>query len=115
MRRGDLYWVDLDPALGSEAAKLRPALVVSGDAANRAAERTGRGVITVAPVTSDVRRVYPFQVRLPKGEAALRTESKVQCEQVRSIAVQRLRDRIGGLPGDLMAEVDRAVRLHLAL
>ncbi len=67
MRRGDIVIVTLDPALGSETAKTRPAVVVSNDAANATATRLGRGVITVVPVTSNVSRVYPFQVLLPAG------------------------------------------------
>lgn len=60
MRRGDVVWVDLDPAVGSEASKRRPAVVVSNDGANRSAQSLGRGVVTVVPVTSQTRNVYPF-------------------------------------------------------
>jgi len=57
--------VDLDPVRGSEANKRRPAVIVSNDGANSTAERLGRGVLTVAPVTSRSERVYPFQVLCP--------------------------------------------------
>ena len=57
MRRGEIRLVDLDPAQGAEANKRRPAVVVSNDGANATAERLGRGVITVVPVTSNVTRV----------------------------------------------------------
>ncbi|QTR04884.1 type II toxin-antitoxin system PemK/MazF family toxin, partial [Saccharothrix algeriensis] len=98
MRRGDIYWVDLDPALGAEANKTRPAVVVSNDAANRAAGRGGRGVVTVVPITSNTTRVYPFQVLLPAKDCGLGSDSKAQAEQVRTVAAARLRSRIGALP-----------------
>ena len=65
MRRGEIRLVDLEPVRGSEAGKRRPAVVVSHDRANAAAARLGRGVVTVVPVTSNVARIFPFQVLLP--------------------------------------------------
>jgi mRNA interferase MazF len=115
MRRGDIVTVDLDPTLGSEAAKIRPAVVVSNDAANETATRLGRGVITVVPVTSNVARVYPFQVLLPTRQTGLAHDSKAQAEQVRSIAVQRVVRRIGRLTPAAMADLDQALRVHLGL
>jgi mRNA interferase MazF len=115
MRRGDIYSVDLDPVLGSEADKYRPAIVVSNDAANQTATRLGRGVVTVVPVTSNLERVYPFQVRLPSETTGLGRDSKAQAEQVRSIAVQRIGRWLGRVPDGLMQEVDEALRLHLGL
>jgi len=76
MHRGEIYLVDLDPARGSEASKRRPAVVVSNDAANATAARLGRGVVTVVPVTSNLDRVHPFQVRLPAEETGLDRDSK---------------------------------------
>ena len=65
MLRGEIHSVDLDPAMGSEANKRRPAIIVSNDGANMAATRLGRGVVTVVPVTSNFEHVYPFQVLAP--------------------------------------------------
>lgn len=115
MRRGEIRSVDLDPARGSEASKRRPAVIVSNDAANMTAARLGRGVITVVPVTSNVARIYPFQVLLPGAETGLRRDSKAQAEQVRSVAVERLGQRLGRVPAALMLRIDEALRLHLAL
>jgi mRNA interferase MazF len=115
VKRGDIHLVDLDPALGSEADKRRPAVIVSNDGANMTAARLGRGVVTVVPITSNVDRVFPFQVLLPATETGLRHDSKAQAEQVRSIAVQRVRSKVGALPGPLLAELEEALRLHLAL
>lgn len=115
MRRGEIVNVSLDPVRGSEAGKTRPAVVVSNDAANATATRLGRGVITVVPVTSNTARIYPFQVMLPAGQTGLRQDSKAQAEQVRSVAVERVGERVGRLPAALIAELDRALRIHLSL
>ncbi len=115
MRRGDICLVDFEPALASEANKRRPAVVVSNDGANTAATRLGRGVITVVPVTSSTARVYPFQVLLPAELTGLREDSKAQAEQVRSVSVDRVGRTLGSVPGRVMAELDQALRLHLAL
>ncbi|MFV0426636.1 MAG: type II toxin-antitoxin system PemK/MazF family toxin, partial [Beutenbergiaceae bacterium] len=90
MRRGEVCWVDLDPARSGEANKRRPAIIVSNDRANAAAQRSGFGVVTVVPVTSNIRTVYPFQVFLPSAEVGLAVDSKAQAEQVRAVSVQRI-------------------------
>lgn len=115
MRRGEIVTVSFDPARGSEAAKTRPAVVVSNDAANATATRLGRGVITVVPVTSNIARVYPFQVLLPAAQTGLARESKAQAEQVRSVAVERVGQRVGLLPPALVTALDQALRVHLGL
>jgi len=115
IRRGDIHAVDLDSARGAEANKRRPAVVVSNDAANATAGRLSRGVITVVPVTSNVERVYPFQVLLPAAETGLDRDSKAQAEQIRSVAVERVGDRLGVVPNATMLDIDEAIRLHLGL
>ena len=71
--------------------------------------------MTVVPVTSNVARIYPFQVLLPANATGLDLDSKAQAEQVRSISVDRLGAAIGEVPHALMEELDEALRLHLAL
>jgi mRNA interferase MazF len=115
MRRGEICLVDLEPARGAEANKRRPAVIVSNDGANSSAERIGRGVITVVPVTSNIEYVYPFQVLLPGAASGLDRDSKAQAEQLRSIAIERVGAIVGALPPDLLATLDEALRLHLAL
>lgn len=115
MIRGEIREVDLAPARGSEADKRRPAVIVSNDGANTTASRLGRGVLTVVPVTSNVARVYPFQVLLPASECGLRLDSKAQAEQVRSVTIERVGRRLGQLPSPLMSELEDALRLHLDL
>jgi mRNA interferase MazF len=115
VRRGEIVTVTLDPARGSQAGKTRPAVVVSNDAANATATKLGRGVITVVPVTSNIARIYPFQVLLPASQTGLHDDSKAQAEQVRSIAVERVGEPVGCLPAALITELDQALRLHLGL
>jgi mRNA interferase MazF len=105
----------LDPALAGEANKRRPAVIVSNDNANASAARLGRGVVTVVPVTSNVTRVFPFQVLLPAEETGITVDSKAQAEQVRSVSLERLGGVIGRLPTHLMTQLDDALRLHLQL
>jgi mRNA interferase MazF len=117
MKWGDIVLVDLNPVIGSEANKVRPAVVVSNDGANRAAERFGRGVITVVPVTSNVTKVYPFQVRLSSDqtETGLTAESKIQVEQIRAVDIARVGRRLGRLPASLHKVLREALVIHLGL
>jgi mRNA interferase MazF len=115
MRRGEVRSIDFDPARGSGTAKRRPAVLVSNDQANTTATRLGRGVLTVVPITSNVARVYPFQVLLPAGTAGLERDSKAQAEQVRSVAFERIGELLGQASPAVMSSVDEALRLHLAL
>jgi mRNA interferase MazF len=115
MLRGDIVVVNLEPVVGSEAGKTRPAVIVSNDAANRTAALLGRGTITVVPVTSSTDRVHPFQVLLPGGMTGLRRDSKAQAEQIRSVAVERIGRPIGHLSPTLLAQVDQALHVHLGL
>lgn len=115
MLRGEIRLIDLGPARPSEANKRRPAVIVSNDRANSSAARLGRGVVTIVPVTSNVERVFPFQVLLLAIETGLRVDSKAQAEQVRSVSVDRLGNVIGQVPSHMMARLDDALCLHLQL
>lgn len=115
MRRGEIWLVDLDPAQGNEANKQRPAVIVSNDRATASAASLGRGVVTVVPLTSNVARIYPFQVLLPAERTGLSVDSKAQAEQIRSVSVGRMRHRLGSLPTEELAQLDDALRLHLEL
>src|SRR5580700_4496529 len=115
MRRGEICLVDLDPVRGAEASKTRPAVIVSNDGANSTATRLGRGVVTVVPVTSNIARIYPFQVLLQADATGLATDSKAQAEQVRAVAVERVGMRVAEVPLTVMTQIDEALRLHLSL
>ena len=93
-KRFDIHWVELDPARGSELRQTRPAVIVSNDGANTTATRLSLGVVTVVPVTSNVERVYPFQVLLPAHPTGLSVDSKAQAEQVRSVDIERAQENL---------------------
>ena len=115
MVRGEIRLTDLDPARAAEADKRRPAIIVSNDRANATAARLGRGVVTVVPITSNISRVFPFQVLLPADDVGIRVDSKAQAEQVRSMSIERIGPVIGRLPTHLISKLDDALRLHLQL
>lgn len=115
MLRGEIRLTDLEPARPGEVDKRRPAVIVSNDRANATAARLGRGVVTVVPITSNTARVFPFQVLLPAEETGIRTDSKAQAEQVRSVSVERIGPVIGRLSTHLVTQLDDALRLHLQL
>jgi mRNA interferase MazF len=115
LRRGQIVLVSFDPAVGSEARKTRPAVVVSNNTANAAALRSPGATVTVVPVTSRTTKVFPFQVRLPAEATGLDHDSKAQAEQVRTVAVARITKPVGWVPTELMGAIDEALRLHLAL
>ena len=115
MRRGEVWYADLEPAQGSEANKRRPVVIVSNDGANRRASDLGRGVLTVVPLTSSTSHVYPFQVVLAPEVSGLPRASKAQAEQVRAIDVGRLLGRVGRVNATVLAQLDAALRLHLGL
>ena len=115
MLRGEIRLIDLEPALGNEANKRRPAVIVSNDRANATAERLARGVVTIVPVTSNIARVFPFQTLLPADATGLRATSKAQAEQVRSVSIDRAGPVLGRVPPNLMADLEDALRLHLQL
>lgn len=109
-KRGEIYLVLLDPKVGAETGKTRPALVISNDINNEHAD-----TVTILPITSNVTKVYPFEVLLPKGTAELPKDSKIKCEQIRTIDKSRLIKRIGQIDKTLLKEVEKAVLIHLGI
>jgi len=108
MERGEIYVVAFDPVVGSETGKTRPAIVVQNELANRSSP-----TVTVVPLTSQLARVFPFQVRLALGEGALEQESKALCEQIRTVSRDRFRQRLGKLPAQRIDEIRVALDRHL--
>ena len=111
MKRGEIFYADLSPTVGSEINKRRPVLIVSNDANYRAAS-----TLTILPITSNTARVHPFEVALSQAESGLPKDSKVQAQQIRTIAKERISGRAAGrLKAEKMQAVDAAILLHLAL
>lgn len=111
-RRGELYWVDWSPGRGSEAGGRRPALVVQRDAGNQALTYPNTVVVAVSSQGHDI----PLHVRLrPTRENGLKNVSWVKCEQVFTIAKERLGARLGRLRAEELRAVGEALRLNLGL
>jgi len=109
MKRGEIYYANLSATVGSEIDKSRPVLVVSNDANNRAAN-----TVTILPITSNITRVYPFEVLLNPEDSGWSKSSKVQVQQIRTISKQRITsDAVGSLNEEIMQFVNIALKLHL--
>ncbi len=116
MRRGDVVWADLGQPRGREASQRRPVVIVSHDALHRVVGGLGQGVVTVVSVTTNVERVYPFQVFLPASETGMPADGKAQAEQVSAVDVERLGSgAVGALPAERLRRLDEALRSNLAL
>lgn len=106
MKRGEVWWVEFDPAVGSEVQKTRPAVIVSNDAANRNLAR-----VVVVPLTSNTGRQYP-------GEALVSMDGKpgkAMADQIMAADKMRLKSRLGALPKADMLAVEDAIRVHLGM
>ena len=110
IRRGEVFLVNFDPTVGAEAKKPRPAVVVSNDISNAHSP-----IVSIAPITSNVARIYSFEVEIPPGSAGLRVRSKVMVNQTRAVDKIRLIKRLGQLPAQVMKDVNRALELHYDL
>jgi len=111
MKRGDIFFADLDPTVGSEIRKKRPVLIVSNNANNKMAS-----TVTIVPLTSNIKKVYPFEVLMMAAKTSLSKDSKAQCHQVRTISKLRIQGKKSGVAsGQVMSKVDAALKLHLDL
>jgi mRNA interferase MazF len=105
-RRGDVYWVALDPTIGSETKKTRPCLVVSNDLGNELSD-----LVILAPITSKISRIYPYNVKVNvKGK-----DGKVMLNQVRAIDKARIGELICSFDTETMDLVDEALRIVFGL
>lgn len=105
-KRGEVYWANLDPTIGTEINKKRPCLIISSDEGNEVSSR-----VTVAAITSTVTKVYPFQVKINMRNK----DGKILLNQIRTIDKQRLDGKIGSLDKEIMFQVDKALKIALAL
>ena len=105
-RRGDVFWVNLDPVIGTEIRKTRPAVVVSNDSCNRYGAR-----VVVLPITSNIDSLYPGEAMIEvKGR-----QGRALGDQIRSIDKRRLKARVSTLTADEMARIDEALAITLGL
>lgn len=105
-RRGDIFWVNLDPTVGSEVRKARPAVILSNDAQNSVGQR-----VLAAPITSNVSRVYSFEAEVGVGEK----RCKAMLDQVRCLDRSRLQDYVGRVSATEMRAMEKALRVAFDL
>jgi len=110
IKRGQIFLVNFDPTVGAEARKTRLALVVSNDTNNAYSP-----IISISPITSNVTRVYSFEVEIPSGTAGLNARSKVMVNQTRAVDKIRLVKTMGHLTEEIMIQVNQALMLHYDL
>lgn len=112
MKRGEIYFADLNPTVGDETKKIRPVLIISNNANNKVAN-----TVTIIPITSNVSKVYPFEVLININESGLPKISKAQCHQIRTISKQRISNRkVQGVVGNsILSKINSALKLHLDL
>jgi mRNA interferase MazF len=111
--RGDVYLVNLDPIVGKEIGKARQAVIIQNDIGNKFSPFT-----IIAPITSvkEITKPLPIMIFLGKGESGLNEESYVDCGQIRTVDKdRRLITKFGSLNKTKMLEIDKALKISLAL
>lgn len=112
MHRGEIYLADLNPTIGSEINKKRLVLIISNDISNFHSD-----VVTVAPITSNISKIYPFEAFIQSNETSgLSLDSKAQAQQIRTISkVRIIKPQLGNISSNEMENIEMALRLHLCL
>ena len=107
MKRGDIYFADLDPVIGSEQGGVRPVLIIQNDLGNRVSP-----TVIALPLTSRMGKA-PLRTHVPlqPPQGGVRRPSIILCEQVRTLEKSRLRQHLGCLSGEKLALVERALAL----
>ena len=106
MKRAEVWWVNFEPSVGGEIRKVRPAVIVSNDAANKFLNH-----VQVVPITSRTDRVYPSEVLVTiEGK-----EGKAMADQLATVSKARLSKRIGTLSPQDIRKVGNAIKIHLDL
>lgn len=108
--RGEIWVVSLEPVMGHEIGKTRPAIVISNNRNNEFAS-----TVTIIPVTSNMVKVYPFEVFVSKVASGLSTDSKIKCNQIRTIDKVRLIKKISDLGDKYLKEIEKALLIHLGI
>ena len=108
--RGQIWLVNFDPTIGAEIKKTRPALIISNDINNRFAQ-----TVTVIPISDKGEKVYPFEVHLRSKVSGLSKESKLRCQQIRTIDRSRLLKSLGTVTDEEMQEAKNALLIHLGI
>jgi mRNA interferase MazF len=111
VKRGQIYLTDFDHSRGSEIRKVRPAVILQNDIANKHSDTT-----IVAAIRSKVgQQSYPNQVKIAAGEGGLKLDSIIQLNQIRTVDKSRLGPLLGSAKPQTMLEVDQALAISLGL
>ena len=110
VKKGDLYFADLSPVVGSEQGGIRPVLVVQNDVGNKFSP-----TIIVAAITSQTKAKLPTHVELAAADGGLSKNSVVLLEQLRTIDKRRLKERIGTLSENQIPDVEKALSVSLGI
>lgn len=105
-KRGEIYWVNLDPTVGQETKKTRPGLIISNDIGNEIAN-----ILIVAPITSKVKTVYPFEVKISLNGKL----GKVMLNQCRAIDKSRILNKLAQIDEETLARVESALKIVFSL
>jgi mRNA interferase MazF len=105
-RRCEIYLVNFDPTIGHETKKARPALIITNDINNEYSP-----VVTVIPLSSNVKRVYPFEVFVPAC-SGLEKDSKIMVNQIRTVDKKRIGKKLSAVSREIIKEVETAMKLH---
>lgn len=108
--RGEIWLVSLEPVVGREIGKTRPALIISNDRNNEFSE-----TVSVLPITSRTQKIYPFETYLPKSETNLPMDSKAKANQIRTVDKKRLVKCLGKISTERLVDVESAISVHLGL
>ena len=109
IKRGDIYYADLSPVVGSEQGGLRPVLIVQNDVGNKYSP-----TVIAAAITSRMgKSKLPTHIDIPGVNAGLSKDSVILLEQIRTLDKRRLKERIGELPPATMVKVNRAILISL--
>lgn len=111
IKRGDIYYADLSPVIGSEQGGIRPVLVIQNDVGNKYSPTT-----IVSAITSQINKAkLPTHVEINAADYGLNKDSVVLLEQVRTIDKKRLREKIGHFDDDMMEKVNEAIKISFGL
>ena len=111
IRRGDVYYADLRPVVGSEQGGIRPVLIVQNDIGNRHSP-----TVIVAAITSQINKSkLPTHVELSSRHYEMVKDSVILLEQLRTIDKRRLKERVCHLDGEILTKVDKALEISLEL